>query len=97
MPTVGEIDTVLSLAAPKELSESWDNDGVMFCSHANATVNKALVALDATDAAVSFAADNGFEQRINMLSVERGKARDLPGTRQEDQGYGQEEDSCREK
>ena len=61
MPTVGEIDKVLSLAAPKELSESWDNDGVMFCSHANATVNKALVALDATDAAVSFAADNGFD------------------------------------
>lgn len=61
MPTVGEIDKVLSLAAPKELSESWDNDGVMFCSHANATVNKVLAALDATDAAVSFAADNGFD------------------------------------
>ena len=61
MPTVGEIDKVLSLAAPKELSESWDNDGVMFCSHANASVNKVLVALDATDAAVSFAADNGFD------------------------------------
>ena len=43
------------------------------------------------------AADNGFEQRISMLSVKRGKARDHPGTRQEDQGYGQEEDSCREK
>ena len=45
MTAIGQIDKLLSIIAPKSLSESWDNDGVMLCGNLEKTVKKALFAL----------------------------------------------------
>lgn len=61
MTTVRDIDKLLTEISPKELSESWDNDGVMICSRPYKAVKKALVALDATADAIEYAAKNKFD------------------------------------
>lgn len=45
---IGYFDTIL----PKTLSEPWDNDGVMILPDSNLQVNRVLIALDATSAAI---------------------------------------------
>ena len=59
--TVFEFHEKLTEMFPKSLSAEWDNDGIMLCADLNAEVKKVLVALDATDAAVKYAASNGFD------------------------------------
>lgn len=61
MPTLNEIDNVLSAVAPANLSESWDNDGIMLCSNADVSVNKVLVSLDVNLDVINFAENNNFD------------------------------------
>lgn len=61
MITVRDIDKYLSEISPKELSESWDNDGVMICSSPDKKAQKILVALDATSDVIKYAAENSFD------------------------------------
>lgn len=58
---VKELYDVLSDAYPKELSCPWDNDGLMTASDLTAQVKKVLVSLDATEAAVKYASEHGFD------------------------------------
>ena len=46
--TVKEIYEKICLRIPEELSEEWDNDGIMCCPDDFVNVNRALVALDVT-------------------------------------------------
>ena len=57
---VKELYDILSEAYPKALSCPWDNDGLMAAADLTAPVKKVLVALDATESAVRYAAEHGF-------------------------------------
>ncbi len=46
---------------PKELSASWDNDGIMFTRSLSRDVKRVLVSLDPTRAAIKFASEKGFD------------------------------------
>ncbi len=59
--TVLELYHTLEEKIPKELSCSWDNDGIMCLPNGGKTVKKVLLSLDATAGAVEYAADNGFD------------------------------------
>lgn len=61
MIKVKDIDSLLSGVAPKELSESWDNDGVMLCKTSEKEVKKILVMLEVTSKGIDFAVKNGFD------------------------------------
>lgn len=61
MTTVRDIDALFSKVSPKELSESWDNDGVMICSRPEKEVKKVLVALDTTSDVIGYAEKNSFD------------------------------------
>ena len=63
--TVRELYEKLSARIPEELSESWDNDGIMCCSDDYREVERVLVALDVTDEVVDYAIDNGFDVIIS--------------------------------
>ena len=65
MPTLNEIDKVLSEVAQADLSESWDNDGVMLCANGNISVKKVLIALDVNKAVIDYAANNNFDVIIS--------------------------------
>lgn len=58
---VRELYELLSDRIPEELSEEWDNDGIMCCPDDLATVNRVLVTLDVTEEIVDYAIDNGFD------------------------------------
>ncbi len=59
--TVRELYEKLSSLYPRELSMSWDNDGLMVSGEMEAEVHRVLVALDATLEAVNYAKDHGFD------------------------------------
>lgn len=61
MITVKDVDTVLTAAAPRTLSESWDNDGVMLCANDHAPVKKILIMLEVTHAGAEYAAEHGYD------------------------------------
>lgn len=61
MTTIGKIDILFSTVAPKALSESWDNDGVMLCSDLEKPVKKALFALEVRKQTAEYARDNNFD------------------------------------
>ncbi len=46
---------------PKTLSCDWDNDGLMVSPDPEAEIRKILLALDASDAVVDYAVENGFD------------------------------------
>lgn len=56
MPTVRDIDRLMSDFAPKNLSEPWDNDGIMLCGDLEAEIKRAVVCLEVNKAAIDFAA-----------------------------------------
>lgn len=58
---VRELYELLSDRIPEELSEEWDNDGIMCCPDDLAAVNRVLVTLDVTEEIVDYAIDNGFD------------------------------------
>lgn len=59
--TVIELYNKISEFCPKTLSCSWDNDGIMVSPDLNAQVKRVLIALDASENVVKYAADNGFD------------------------------------
>ncbi|MBR4979739.1 MAG: Nif3-like dinuclear metal center hexameric protein [Clostridia bacterium] len=61
MAKICDIDKVISYFAPKEISESWDNDGVMICGNYNKNIKKAAVMLEIRDKGVDFAVKNGVK------------------------------------
>ena len=61
MVTIKDIDRYLTSVSPKELSEEWDNDGVMICRDLQKEVKKVLVALDCTMDVIEYANENCFD------------------------------------
>lgn len=59
--TVGELYTYLDSLYPRELSCSWDNDGIMVCGDENREVQRVLVALDANEKTLDYAVRGGFD------------------------------------
>jgi len=59
MTTIKDIDSFVTGIAPRELSEAWDNDGVMLCGDTDAQVKKALVCLEVNLDAVKRASEIG--------------------------------------
>ena len=58
---IKELYEYLNEDIPKELSCHWDNDGLMAAGDLYAEAKNVLISLDATEAAVRFAAENGFD------------------------------------
>ena len=52
MTTVRDLDLFMTSFCPKELSEPWDNDGVMLCGSENTPVTRVLVCLEVTPGAI---------------------------------------------
>ena len=61
MITVKEINEILSKAAPRTLSEEWDNDGVMLCENQNKPVKKVLVMLEVTPDGITAAEKGSYD------------------------------------
>ncbi len=61
MITIKDIDNYISAFFPKELSEGWDNDGIMLCGNTDAEIKKAVVCLEINIDAVKYAAKIGAE------------------------------------
>ena len=59
--TIQTLMTHLDKLYPRSLSCSWDNDGLMCCSDPSAEIKKVLISLDATKAAIDYAAKNGYD------------------------------------
>lgn len=64
MKTVREIVACITDIAPLEWQESWDNAGLLV-GDANMEVDKALVALDVTEAVIDEAVEKGFHLVIS--------------------------------
>lgn len=58
---VRDLYSALALRVPADLSEEWDNDGMMCCPDPERAVKKALFALDVTDAVVAHAVAVGAD------------------------------------
>ena len=56
--TIRELYEALDERIPSALSEDWDNDGLMCCADPDQAVKRVLLALDVTDAVVSYAVDS---------------------------------------
>ena len=63
--TVRELYEMISERIPTELSEEWDNDGMMCCADDLSEVSRVLVTLDVTEEVVDYAIDNGFDLIIS--------------------------------
>ncbi len=59
--TIKELYDYLSDLAPRALSCDWDNDGLMAGADLSREVKRVLISLDATEAAVKYAAEHGFD------------------------------------
>lgn len=58
---IRELYEKLNQQIPPALSCEWDNDGLMCCPEGDREVRRVLVTLDVTEAAVSYAAKEGFD------------------------------------
>ena len=56
--TVYELNKYMNERIPRELSCSWDNDGLMCCPDENREVKKVLFCMDVTPEAIDFAIEN---------------------------------------
>ncbi len=59
--TVKELYELFCERIPEELSEPWDNDGVMCCPDTEREVERVLLALDVTEEIVDYAVKGGFD------------------------------------
>ena len=63
--TVNGLSNFLNKRIPRELSCSWDNDGLMCCPDGDREVKKALFCLDVTPDAIECAIDGGYDVIIS--------------------------------
>ena len=65
MITIKELYEKFSERIPKELSEAWDNDGLMCCADGSALPKRVLVTLDVTEDVVDYAIESDFDLIIS--------------------------------
>ncbi len=63
--TVYELNKYMNERIPRELSCTWDNDGLMCCPDGNREVKKILFCMDVTPEAIDFAIENGYDLIIS--------------------------------
>lgn len=63
--TVYELNKYMNQKIPRELSCSWDNDGLMCCPNGNREVKKILFCMDVTPEAIDFAIKNEYDLIIS--------------------------------
>ncbi len=59
--TAKELYEKMSLYIPRELSEEWDNDGLMCCADGSHEIKKVLLTLDVTEEICDYAIESGFD------------------------------------
>ena len=59
--TIRDLYRALDDMFPRSLSCDWDNDGFMLCADPDKEVTRIMLALDASDDAISHAAENGCQ------------------------------------
>lgn len=79
MITVAGLYNYFDGIIPKNLSEEWDNDGLMVCPDKNAEVDGVLFALDATADAIEYAHNNGYNVIITHHPLIFHKLSELSG------------------
>ena len=62
---VKELYRNFSQRIPEELSEEWDNDGLMCCADGDTEVGRVLIALDVTEEIVDYAIESDFDLIIS--------------------------------
>lgn len=63
--TVNELSKYMNEKIPRELSCSWDNDGLMCCPNPDIEVKKALFTMDVTPEAINHAIEGGYDVIIS--------------------------------
>lgn len=63
--TVNGLSNFLNKRIPRELSCSWDNDGLMCCPDGEREVKKAFFCLDVTPGAIEYAIEGGYDVIIS--------------------------------
>ena len=63
--TVKDLYKKLNERIPPELSEPWDNDGLMCCADASQEINKIVITLDVTEDLVDYAIESGVDLIIS--------------------------------
>ncbi|MBO5716242.1 MAG: Nif3-like dinuclear metal center hexameric protein [Clostridia bacterium] len=63
--TVYELNKYMNQRIPRELSCSWDNDGLMCCPDGTREVKNALFCMDVTPEAIDYAIVNGYDLIIS--------------------------------
>ena len=63
--TVYELNRYMNERIPKELSCTWDNDGLMCCPNGNKEVKSVLFCMDVTSEAIDFAIENRYDLIIS--------------------------------
>lgn len=79
MITVADLYSYFDKLMPKDLSEEWDNDGLMVCPDKNAAVSGVLFSLDAGSDAIEYARDNGYNVIITHHPLIFNKISELSG------------------
>lgn len=79
MITVSQLYSYFDKLIPKALSEQWDNDGLMVCHDKNAAVSGVLFSLDATNEAIEYAHQNGYNVIITHHPLIFNKLSELSG------------------
>lgn len=59
--TINELSKYMNAKIPRELSCSWDNDGLMCCPNPDRVVKKALFTMDVTPEAIDHAIEGGYD------------------------------------
>ena len=91
--TVWNLYCALENIIPRELSCSWDNDGIMCMPDLTKSVKKVLLTLDATYDAVDYAAYNGFDVIVTHHPLIFRPIKNLIlGTKERDKEYSIPED-----
>ena len=62
---VYELNKYMNERIPRELSCSWDNDGLMCCPDGDREVKKVLFCMDVTPEAIDYAIENGYDLIIS--------------------------------
>lgn len=63
--TINELSKYMNEKIPRELSCSWDNDGLMCCPNPYKEVKKALFTMDVTPEAINHAIEGGYDVIIS--------------------------------